>query len=697
MVLAVILLAAGTVVEKINPTIRIYNTWWFIAFMAVMAVVIIVNIVHGKIWKQLHLLLIHASIVIIMLGGALTTWTGQHGSITLQQGVPTNSFVADNGIEVHLPFTITLDHFEIIHYPGTSSPMDYVSHITTDNEHYDISMNHIYRRSGYRFYQEDYGKDGSSILSVAHDPMGITVTYIGYSLLILGLLGMFVVPNSHFRKLLKRATVMAVLLLPVASSMAAPHTLPRESAKKMGEMYVLYHGRICPLQTLAKDFTTKLTGKATYHGLSSEQVLAGWLFYYNEWQSEPMLKIKGSEVRQLLGIDGRYASIADFTDNYGTNIVSEELIKIPPMDSRSKNLRSADEKFNLLQMLKNGQLLKLFPLVDSTGSIGWYSQNDALPLNIPDDEYLFVRKQLSYCQELVVLGDFEALNKVFEKTRHYQEQHAAGLLPTTARVKAERLYNVLTPGRWLAIMSIALGVLFFGVVVVRIRHCFIRIWRTCSVVWIGLLTAFLILIFVLRWIAGGHVPMAGGFDSMNLMAIAIGLIALIIHRRYTMAPAIGSLAMGFCLLVAMMSGSNPPVTQLMPVLSSPLLALHVTVIMGSYALFFFIMLNGVAGLVLRRQAATLQRIGLLMLYPAVFLLATGIVIGALWANISWGNYWSWDPKEVWALITLIIYALPLQLNQKPISFHLFCIFAFLSVIITYFGVNLILGGIHAYN
>ena len=160
--------------------------------------------------------------------------------------------------------------------------------------------------------------------------------------------------------------------------------------------------------------------------------------------------------------------------------------------------------------------------------------------------------------------------------------------------------------------------------------------------------------------------------------------------------------MGFCLLVAMISGSNPPVTNLMPVLESPLLALHVTVVMAAYALFFFVAMVCLAGLVVQRDAQRCERfhrLGLLLLYPAELLLAAGIVIGALWANISWGNYWSWDPKEVWALITLLVYALPLHpvMLRTPRAFHLYCALAFLSVLVTYFGVNLLLGGMHAYN
>ena len=191
---------------------------------------------------------------------------------------------------------------------------------------------------------------------------------------------------------------------------------------------------------------------------------------------------------------------------------------------------------------------------------------------------------------------------------------------------------------------------------------------------------------------------------MNLMAIVIGIIGLVFSFKQSANQAIkqssAMLTMGFCLLVAMMSGSNPPVTNLMPVLSSPLLCLHVAVIMMSYALFFFLMMIGVAGLISSKFQDSGFKLGKTLLYPAVFLLALGIIIGALWANISWGNYWTWDPKEVWALITLIVYAFPLhpslKISRNPKRFFLYCTLAFLSVIITYFGVNLLLGGLHAY-
>ncbi len=671
MVLVAVVLAAGTVFEKYRGAewvaSHFYGSWWFAVLMGVVALGAIVAIVQGKMWRRPSALLVHAAVPVILLGGALTTWTGLHGSMTLQPGLACNEFDGHK-----LPFSITLESFDVVPYPGTHTPMDFVSHVTVADESTasseTISMNNILRRDGYRFYQEDYDDEGRSVLSVSHDPWGITVTYCGYALLLLGMLGLMLSPYGRFRKLLKGAAVAAILMLPLVAN-AAPRTLPCSTASKMGEMYVLYKGRICPLQTYAKDFTTKLTGKSSYEGLTSEQVLGGFLFYYDEWA--PML------------------------DN-----VSEKRKK---------------ESEGLVKMLVSGHGLKIFPLTDGMGTIGWYAQNDELPVNVSEDEYIFIRKQQSYCQELVVKGDYEELERVFDKIRQFQEKRAASVLPSPIRVRAERLYNALTTGRWLPMLSITLGLLMFAYSLFRMGRgkALPRVLHGLSVTWVALLTVFLILIFVLRWIAGGHIPMAGGFDSMNLMAIAIGLIGLLLplgllkrsdNRKINLIPA-AMLTMGFCLLVAMMSGSNPPVTNLMPVLSSPLLCLHVAVIMMSYALFFFLMMIGIAGLIIGKKNTDFQysifNLAKRLLYPAVFLLTLGIIIGALWANISWGNYWSWDPKEVWALITLIVYAFPLHsslaISHKPRAFFLYCTLAFLSVIITYFGVNLLLGGMHAYN
>ena len=677
MAVLIVVMAAGTIVEKYHGSeyalSHVYGAWWFVALWGIAAAGMLFMIFQKQSWKRPVVCLLHISALLILLGALLTMLTGQHGEMTLHPGEANNIFKIeknDESRDVTLPFHLMLDHFEVVKYPGSRTPMDFVSHLQIldggNATEATISMNNILKHKNYRFYQSDYDEEGNSVLAVAHDPWGIGVTYAGYLLLLFSLVAMFIVPNGRFRQLLKKTSAKAAVVLILltagccmpALSANAPRTLPKESADKLGQLYVQYKGRVCPLQTLAKDFTTTLYGSARYHGLTSEQVLSGWMFYFDDWKDEHI----------------------------------------------------SDKKYNLVLMLYNGELLKLYPHADSLGEVTWYSQNDVLPLDVSDGEYLFIRKQQSLCKEYVVAGDFKSLDELLEKTKVYQEKYSQGLTQPKAQYRAERVYNRLTTGRWLAFVNILLGLVFFAISLLCIGkgHRLYRPLRWFAIVWMALLGAFLALLFILRWVAGGHVPMAGSFDSMNLLALSICILALILSRRHEMALPAGLLMTGFVLLVQMMGGSNPPVTHLMPVLASPLLSLHVTIIMMAYALLFFIMLNGITAVFVRFSKSgspdytgRLRDISMLLLYPAVALLTIGIFIGAVWANVSWGTYWSWDPKEVWALITLLVYLIPLHSaffteENRPMRFHLYAIFAFLSVLMTYLGVNFLLGGMHSY-
>ncbi|MBR1784199.1 MAG: cytochrome c biogenesis protein CcsA [Bacteroidales bacterium] len=690
--MAATVLAVATVVEKLSPGTSLYGQWWFALLLALVGLGALLSLFMGRMWKRADLLLIHLSVPVILLGGGLTTWTAQRGQMSLAPGVPCSEFTADDGKVWSLPFSVELKSFEVLAYEGTRTPMDFVSRVVVEGTEHEVSMNHILRHRGYRFYQSGYDAGGTSTLTVNHDPWGIPVAYCGMAMLLAGLLLAIVGSKSPYRRLLRDTAVAAILALPLAANATAP-TLPRATAEQMGRVMVMYKGRLCPLQTLAKDFTTKITGKATYHGLTSEQVLAGYLFFYQDWVDEPAVKVKGSGV---WSIDGREVSVPRHA-----SVSQLAFLKgVSQSAAMGKNVRAATEKTALVQGLLSGKMLKMFPVADD-GEIGWYGQHDVLPTGIPDDEYIFVRRSLGYCQELVVLGDWDELERVFKKVCEYQSARVPLLTDGafSRRTRAERLYNSLTTGRWLAMASITLGLVVFAMsLFAQSRRRRLPRWvGVACTVWLALVTIYLAVIFVLRWIVGGHVPMAGGFDSMNLMSLGIGVLALALSKRSGMAVPTGMLALGFCQLVAMMSGSNPPVTNLMPVLNSPLLTAHVAVVMASYALFFFVMLFSVAGLAAR--GGDYRRTVSLLLYPAVFLLALGIAIGAVWANVSWGNYWSWDPKEVWALITLIIYAVPLHSGvlRRDRSFFIYCALAFFSVAITYFGVNMVLGGLHAYN
>ncbi len=273
-----------------------------------------------------------------------------------------------------------------------------------------------------------------------------------------------------------------------------------------------------------------------------------------------------------------------------------------------------------------------------------------------------------------------------------------------------QIYNQLNVVKPLAFVCLTLGLLLFALYVYRfsMQQKPNRIVRYLSFAGLLLMFIFLSVLIALRGVLSGYFPLSNGYEVMHFLAWTALLLTLLFYRRFQMLLPFGFLLCGFSLLVATMGEANPQITALKPVLSSPLLSVHVVVIMFSYALLAFIMLNGLTAILLhcfsenaQRQIERLKTISHLMLYPAVFCLAVGIFVGAIWANLSWGRYWGWDPKEVWALITLMIYSLALHTDslpmfRKPMFFHLFAVVAFLAVLFTYFGVNFLLGGLHSY-
>lgn len=721
-------LAAGTVIEKFHGNAyaagTIYNAPWFVGLWIVIAIASICLMISRKLHRRQATMLLHASFAVI-LTGAFTSWIwGKEGKIKLQEGVSSDRIELSDGNVGKLPFSISLDKFDIVYYEGTRAPMDFVSEVTVSDRQTSqkgrISMNKIFVFHNYRFYQTGYDSNGESILRVAHDPAGIAVTYAGYTLLLLSFVLFFFDRHNGFRSLLRRtatrkSAVAALLLLPGAINASAgnndlPPTLPEPTAAKFGDLYVLYNDRICPVGTMAKEFTAKLYGSTSYRGLTAEQVLAGWLFYPTYWSRQPMIAIKSREVRSLLGIDGKYASARDFFSSVNEYKLTRPLNAIDSFED-PRGLREAAEKFEIINSLTAGKTLRLFPYRDTqSNAVTWYAQTDNLPLDMPSDEWTFVRMSISYANELTAKRQWDKLDGLFLKIKKYQKQSGAETIPSDYRFEAEKYYNGIGNVRPVAIALSAIGVIaFFAFCQITAKNR-----RPKRIATIGLRAVlilawtYLTVVMALLWYVGGHIPMSNGFETMLFMSWCIVPLSLIASRRMPMALPMGTLLAGLTMLVAMMGESNPRITQLMPVLQSPLLSIHVAVIMIAYSLLAFMALNGVAAIVIRLSGnpdnsaiGKLHAQSRLMLYPAVFLLTAGIFIGAVWANVSWGRYWGWDPKEVWALITMIVYSFAfhtesLPLFRRKMVFHVFSVVAFLTVLFTYFGVNFFLSGMHSY-
>ncbi len=718
-IIAVMIVA--TIVEKFRGSdfagSAIYRSVWFVVLWAVLAIGGMIYCIKRKMMTNWRVLLIHLSFVVILLG-AFTSWlTSKSGIVHLRKGETTNMMSHDDGKVSQLDFNIKLLKFEVTYYPGTDAPMDYTSIINAPDGNIEISMNNIGTYGGYRFTQSGYDEDlQGTFLRVGYDPWGIGITYAGYALLLVSILLTLFSHRTrmitYYRRAISPTTAKALVIglfltMSLSANAQEQIKISRDVYGQFSRICVLYNTRICPISTVANDFVTKMSGRASWHGLSAEEIFAGWVFDAPYWETVKMIEVKSPEVQRILGIDDKWASLTDFWNEYNEYKLDKPLNTMSQHggDKKAlKSLREADEKFNVIRMLYNGEMLRMFPYKDSTGHMYWIAPGEQNQHgSLPSKEWYFVRKSMDFLAEAIVCGNEARAMELAKKIYDYQHLRGAGYVPGKAAITAEIFYNSVSSQRWptIVLLTCALFLVIASIVTSRHQQLISRISLGLTI----LMTVYTTALLILRWIISGHMPLSNGYETMQFMAWAVLLLTLCLRRRFSVIANYGPLLAAFALLVAMITDSNPQITQLMPVLQSPLLSIHVMVIMFSYALTGIMALTAIEGLIAHHcgnsereeQLAALSRF---LLYPAVFLLVIGIFIGAVWANVSWGRYWGWDSKEVWALITMLIYAIPLHADIKwlrsPTHLHLYMLLAFLSVLMTYFGVNYFLSGMHSY-
>ncbi len=711
--LLVVCMGFSTIVEKFfgkdYVSEVIYDSWWFAALWALTAIVSMLYLIRKKVYRRFAVMMLHTSFIVILIGAMTTHVTSREGTLHLRKGEAVAAFTDNEGVACALPFDICLKDFEIVHYPGTDAVMDYKAHIIVDSngteEEACISMNNIGKFADYRFYQSSYDADGQgTVLLVAFDPYGIAITYTGYLLLLAGLILTMCSRHSRIRQLLRIASrpALTMLVLCLCCGQArAGETVDKEIADEMGQVAVLYNGRICPLNTAATDFVTKLCGKSTWEGMSANEIFLNWTIFYTEWEKRTIIKVKDREVQKILGINGKWACVRDFYTSQNDYKLKDKISDVSLSESTRKAIRETDEKIQVVTMFYNSELLRIFPL-SNHGVIEWHKPGSTeLPQDVGEAEFQFINHIMDHLVMSILAKDVTKAKSIIAKIRVYQKEKAQDILPSGALMQAEIINNRLLSATWSVFVCLIFSLLFCVMFFSRRPDRRMRISHT---VFVLLLTIYITLLIALRWWISGHVPMSNGFETMLFMAWISMLLTLTLTRHFPVMKAFGPVVSSFCLLVAMLASGNPQITQLMPVLQSPLLTFHVVFVMLAYAILAIITLIAIQCLALRLRASEMERMTTLsqfLLYPAVAFLAIGIFIGAVWANVSWGTYWSWDPKETWALITLMVYAIPLHQSslwqsRKPRSYHWFVLLSFLTVLMTYFGVNYFLSGMHSY-
>jgi cytochrome c-type biogenesis protein CcsB len=642
---------------------------------------------------------------------------------------------------VTLPFSIRLDDFILERYPGSSSPSGFKSRITLDDPgrdtefRYDIYMNHILKYRGYRFYQSSYDNDEhGTVLSVNHDPAGMLTTYAGYTLLFLFIILSVLNRRSFFRSVSKgywhsryrrpAAAVAFMLLLSSLTPTRSQHlVLDRSEADRFGEVLAQdQKGRTEPLYTISSNILRKVAKENKFNGLSPMQVFLGCSFDFYNWQNVPIIKVSNTELRNILGLQGDRAAFSDMVTfgeqgGYKLSLYVEKAYSKP--DSKrnrfDKEVIRLDERVNICYMMSQGNFMHLFPLRDGTDR--WGTAEEAAGHTANSEDSLFVLSVIPLWVRAATAVGKQGVRpeEYLSALKQYQRAHSDYKLPSEKKVKAELFYYKANIFEKLFPFYAAVGlVMIITLITVIIRGegragIFMKIMA-------GLVAAgfvFHTIGLTARWYISGHSPMSNGYESMLCISWVTVFAGFIFSRRSLLALAATSFLAGMTLMVAHLSFMDPEITNLVPVLRSYWLTLHVSVITGSYG---FLGLGAILGLVVLIMMLFVNRNNQERIAPVIdeltvinfrtltlglYFLTIGTFLGSVWANESWGRYWGWDPKETWSLVTIAVYTLVTHSRMIPgmrniYTFNLLSLFAFSSVLMTYFGVNYYLSGLHSY-
>jgi len=685
-----------------------------------------------------------------------------------QKGVPGRpSTVVLNGVNVaiaygakiiHLPFKLKLLDFQLDRYPGSMSPASYASEVELlDPKNgvdmkYRIYMNHILDYKNYRFFQSSYDRDEKgTILSVNHDP-GTLPTYIGYALMAFGMFWSLFSRKYRFGQLSKKArkiadskVVASLLMLGLLVGVTTPSHAAQNSAsdvivtkfskahaQKFGALIVQdTQGRMKPIDTLSTEILAKIHRSASLSidgkELTPNQVILGMMIRPDVYKELKIIRTGYKSVNKAIGVaeNTKYVSFSQFfTDPVNmqgyklASIVDNAARKAPgDRDQSDKDALKVDERVNVVYMVFTGSLLKIWPKPHDVNN-KWYATIDALQ-KFSKDKSLEVRNlALTYFTNIdasLKSGDWSKSDAALANIAAFQKKYGAAVYPPEGKIKAEIFYNhsnvfeILWPLYF--IVGFVLLVLSF-IKIIKPKFQMDKVTKL-SLILLGIFFVAHTAGLALRWYISGHAPWSNGFESMTYIAWATVLAGFIFSRQSPITLASTSILAGLILFVAHLSWMNPQITNLVPVLNSYWLSIHVSMITASYgflglgALLGFITLllyifgNGANREQIALSIKELNAINEMSLLIGLIMLTIGNFLGGVWANESWGRYWGWDPKETWALVTIIVYAVVVHLRfiksiYNQFNYAVISLMAFTSVLMTYFGVNYYLAGMHSY-
>jgi len=660
-------------------------------------------------------------------------------------------------LERILPFEIKLNDFIAEKYPGTeksySSFESKVTVIDDTNFDYDIYMNHILNHKGYRFFQASFDPDEKgTVLSVNHDFYGTLITYIGYFLLYIGLLGIMFFGKTRFKdlankleklKIKKQSLIIFMFFFSSFSYAQDEHKhdqtnlnqtdlsivdnpVSLEHAEEFGSLVIQDSGgRMKPLNTFASELLRKVSKSDTFNGLNADQVLISIIKNPISWYNVPFIYLKrgNDSIRKIAGRNEKekYASFVDFFDDRGSYKISSQLedaYKASLPNQFQKDFIELDRRVNLLFSAFEGKILRIFPIPNDINN-KWVAFPDVQPKDFNGIDSLYVKNvlplYLGALENDIKTGDYDNSKKLLESIRGFQTKYGSEILPSEDKIKAEILYNKYDIFKNLFSWYMYVGTLMFAFLIFQIfyENKFMKILVLLSKYAIVGLFILHTLGLIARSYVSGHAPWSDAYESMIYVAWATVAMGLAFGRKSNLTIASTSFVSAMILMIAHWNWMDPQIANLVPVLDSYWLMIHVSVIVGSYGPFALSMILGIVSLFLilitnkknkKRVNLNLQELTIineLSVTVGLIMLTIGNFLGGQWANESWGRYWGWDPKETWALISIMVYAFVLHMRLIPglkgkWIFNFMSILAFASIMMTYFGVNFYLTGLHSY-
>ncbi len=717
----------------------VYDSIWYELILFLSTINLMTVIHKTKMYKVKARFVFHLALILILFGAGITRYFGVEGIMSIREGEKSNTFITAQNQEIKLPFFIKLRDFKLTRYPGSNSPSSFSSDVTVidkkNNLTFDkyIFMNNTLIYKGYKFFQTSYDIDElGTILSVNQDP-GSTPTYIGYAFLFFGLILSLFDKKSRFRILIKRIKRMPIasLIAFICLSQVPSHandtylqnylhehkTNSKEISKEFGSLVVQSRmGRMQALDSLNREILNKLTGKSELQGMNANQVILGMFSRPMLWKKVPIIKIKTPKLKELLRVskDQKLFKFSDFfypNGNYKIARFVEEANRLKPSQRGTfeRDVLQVDERINIAFMVYKGKFLKLFPIANDKKQ-KWVD----FKTMFTTFDYHDLRNATKRFLDSAYNRNYNKGIEYLKNIKMYQYEFGQGITPSQTKLKIEIWFNKISIFSNLSFAYILFGLLLLfyslnSIFYNRLVNTKIHLAATC--------TTFLLFIshtiaLGLRWYISGYAPLSNTYETMIYIAYSALIAGLLFFRKSLLALSSAMLLAGVFMLSAYLGNIDPVITNLVPVLQSFWLSVHVSIITASYG---FLGVGAVIGFVtlilfiLRSQKRVhidthiknLTDINEVALILGLVLLVIGNFLGGIWANESWGRYWGWDPKETWAYISIIIYVLVTHLRllksiYSPYLFNALSLVSFSSILMTYFGVNFYLAGMHSY-